>query len=346
MARILVTGANGHLGANLVRAALARGDEVRALVRRGSDVRGLRGTTAEVVRGNVLDEGSLVPAMVGCATVLHAAAVYKNWARDPDEIVRPAVAGTRRVLEAAKKAGVRRVVVTSSNATIGYPSDPDHPLDESSFMREPKSAYIRAKCESEALALALGPELGVEVVVVNPCGIIGRHDWRVTPTMRAIRDVVNGGPIVLAVALTDVRDVAAGHLLAADRGAPGRRYLLSGDNLTPSQQADAFARLLGRRPKTFAPPALLLRGLAFAQETAARLGGREPELTRDILDDVAGGCLVYDSTRARTELGWTARPGAEAIEDAVRWLLFIDAVKPAIARRLRASLPVVQTGFV
>jgi len=345
MARVLVTGANGHLGANLVRAGVARGDEVRALVRPGSDTRGLRGVGATVVKGNVLDEASLLSAMEGCATVLHAAAVYRNWAADPDEIVRPAVQGTTNVLSAAKKAGVRRVVVTSSNATIGYPKDPARPLDESSTMTSPKSAYIRAKCEAERLALALGPELGLEVVVVNPCGIIGRHDWRLTPTTRAVQAIVNGGPAVVAVALTDVRDVAAGHFLAAERGKPGERYLLSGDNLTAAAQAEIMSRLLGRRVRAMTPPAAVFRALALAQETVARLGGKDPDITRDILDDVAGGCLFYDSSRARRELGWTARPAGEALEDAVRWLLFVDAVKPAIARRLRATLPVLVTGF-
>lgn len=346
MPRVLVTGANGHLGANLVRAAVARGDEVRALVRPGSDTRGLRGVEAPIVKGNVLDEASLVAAMQGCALVLHAAAVYKNWARDPDEIVRPAVAGTRNVLAAAQKAGVRRVVVTSSNATIGYSKDPARPLDESSTMHHPKSPYIRAKCESEALALALGAERGIDVVVVNPCGILGRHDWRLTPTTRAVRAIVDGGPVVVGVAVTDVRDVAAGHLLAADHGTPGRRYLLSGDNVTPAEQADIFARLLGRRPGVFTPPAALLRALALTQETIARFGGKDPELTRDILDDVAGGCLFYDATRAKRELGWTHRPASDALEDTVRWLLFVDAVKPNVARRLRATLPVRSPGFV
>lgn len=345
MARVLITGANGHLGANLVRAAVARGDEVRALVRAGSDTRGLRGVEAQIVRGNVLDEASLVAAAAGCTTVFHAAAVYRNWARDPDEILRPAVQGTRNVLSAAAKAGVRRVVVTSSNATIGYPRDPEHPLDESSTMTSPKSPYIRAKCESERLALALGPELGVQVVVVNPCGIIGRHDWRLTPTTRAVIGMANGGPAVIATALTDVRDVAAGHLCAADRGRPGERYLLSGDNVTPAAQAAILGRLLGRPVKAMTPPALVFRAIALVQETVARFGGRDADLTRDILDDVAGGCLVYDASKARRELGWTARPAAEALEDAVRWLLFVDALAPRVARRLRATLPVATPGF-
>lgn len=345
MARVLVTGANGHLGANLVRAALGRGHDVRALVRTGSDTRGLRGVPVAIVPGNVLDEASLVRAAEGCDLFVHAAAVYRNWARDPDEILRPAIQGTRNALHAAAKAGVKRVVFTSSNATIGFAREPARPLDESSTMTGAKSPYIRAKCESEQLALQLGRERGVEVVVVNPCGIIGRHDWRLTPTMRAIRAIVDGGPVVLAVALTDVRDVAEGHFLAAEKGTPGERYLLSGDNVTPAAAADALGLILGRRVRVMTPPLFLLRGMALVQETLAARGGRDADLTRDILDDVAGGCLFYDSSRARRELGWTHRPAAEALEDTVRWLLFVDAIKGRTARRLREHLPARATGF-
>ena len=338
MARVLVTGASGHLGANLVRAALGRGHEVVALVRRSSDLRGLRGVSVRLATGNLLDEGSLQVAAEGCDLLLHAAAVYRNWAHDPDEILRPAIQGTRNVLGAATKAGVRRVVFTSSNATIGYARDPAHPLDESATMAHPHSPYVRAKCESERIALTVGRELGLEVVVVNPCGIIGRHDWRQTPTTRAVRAMAQGGPAVLAVALTDVRDVAEGHLLAAERGTPFERYLLSGDNVSAAEQAEILSRLLGRKVRAMSPPAAVFRALAFAQETAARFGGRDPDITRALLDDVAGGCLFYDSSRARRQLGWTHRPAAEALEDAVRWLVFSGALPAKVVWPLRERL--------
>lgn len=336
--RVLITGATGHLGANLVREALAEGHQVRALVRRSSDRVALRGLEIETAEGDLLDPDSLAAAMSGVEVVHHAAAVYRNWARDEEaEIVRPSVEGTAHVLRAASAAGVARVVHCSSNATIGYPRSRE-PWDESHRMEGAKSAYIRAKCLAERLGL--GASLGVEVVVVNPCGNLGPWDLRLTPTTTALREMAGGGPSVLDLAITHVADLSRGMLLAAAKGRPGERYLLSGDNCTREWIAETLTELTGRRVKAMQPPWLVMRLIAWNEERKARNGSaRDAGLTADQLADVWGGSLFYDSTRARTELGWSARPAREVLVDSLSWLAFRRELPEDVAQRVLAARP-------
>lgn len=339
MARVLITGASGHLGAALVRAALRGGHDVRAMVRASSDRRGLQGLAAEVVVGDVLDPASLEAASAGRELVLHAAAVYRNWAPTEEAILAPAVAGTENVLRAAAAAEVRRVVVTSSNAAVGYGDDPRRPLDETSWNATPHAVYVRAKTQAERRALALGPELGIEVVSVCPCGIVGLWDYRPTPTTKAVVAMVQGGPSVLDLAVTDVRDVAEGVLLAAERGRPGERYLLAGENCTKERIAEIVSAATGKPVRAMLPPRPVMWALAAVGELRARLGGPDPDITRDELADVYGRHLLYDSTKARTELGWTSRPAEDALRDAIRWAAASGMMAPKAAEALRVRLP-------
>jgi len=339
MTRILVTGATGHLGGNLVRDLLAHGHQVVALARPGSDRRGLAGLDLTVAEGDLLDAPSVRAAVDGCEWVIHAGAVYVNQSRDPDAVIRPSVEGTANVLRAAKDAGVRRVVHTSSNATIGYPRGTT-PLDETHHNTDQRgSPYVAAKCESESLALRLGAELGVETVVVCPCGILGPWDFKLTPTTRAARDMGNGGPAVLDLSVTHSADVASAHRLAAERGRPGERYLAAAENLTAERVAAIVDTVTGAGSRAMRPPWAVFWLLAVAQEVASALTGRDPELTRAILRDVHGCALFYDSTKARTELGWDPRPGADAITDTIRWLAWTGQLKPAVAERVKARFP-------
>lgn len=339
MSKLLLTGATGHLGAATARAALAAGHEVVALARPKSDRRGLKGLAVTIVEGDLCDPASLAVAVAGCELVLHAGAVYRSWAADEADILRPAIEGTENVVRAARTAGARRVVVTSSNAAIGYGADPSRPLDETSWNEAPRAAYIRAKTLSERRGFEVGREVGMEVVSICPSGIIGPWDWRNTPTTRSVIAMVGGGPAVLDVALTDVRDVASGLLLAAEKGRAGERYLIAGDNCTKERIAQIVGGITGRKVKAMLPPRAVMWLLAAAGELRASLGGPDPDLTRAALADVYGRHLLYDHGKAVRELGWTFRPAEEAIRDAIRWVLFTGALTGRIAADLRTKLP-------
>lgn len=339
MAKVLITGASGHLGAALVRAAVHAGHDVRALVRSASRREGLQGLPIEVVEGDLLDPASLEAACEGREWVLHAGAVHRNWAPDEAQILAPAIEGTENVLRAAKASGVRRVVIVSSNAAVGYGADPKRPLDETSWNESPHAPYVRAKTLAERRGLALGRELGLEVVSVCPCGIVGPYDRRPTPTTKAVLGMATGGPAVLDLAITDVRDVADGVLLAAEKGRPGERYLLAGENCSKERVAELVSGVIGKPVKAMLPPRAVMWALAAAGELRARLGGPDPDITRAELADVYGRHLMYDSTKAREELGWTFRPADVALADTYRWLAAAGLLKGPVGDAVRARLP-------
>lgn len=334
---VLITGANGHIGAHVVRAVRAAGDTPIAFVRPKSDRRGLAGLPVEVREGDLLDRASVERAMAGVEIVQHVGAVHRNVAPDPDAIVRPAVEGTRHVLEAARRANVRRVVVTSSGATVGFAKDPTKPLDEASRLASAKSAYVRAKIEEEKVALAAAAE-GQDVVVVNPSGVFGPLDYRLTPATRGLIGLLQGDPAFLHLCVTDVRDVARAHVLAAGKGVRGERYLVTGEQLTPAAIAALCGELAGVRPSTFRPPGFLIRFIVGRGERAALRDGTDAPASRDAFDDLAGGHLAYDSSRSREELGMSYASARSVLTDAFRWLLFVDALRPAVASKVRAAL--------
>jgi len=318
--RALVTGANGHLGSNLVRELLDKGWDVVPFVRVTSHLAGLDGLDVRVRYGDILDPESLDAAMVGCQVVFHAAAVYRNWAKDPNDILTPALEGTRHVIEAAAAAGVERVIHTSSCNTVGFTDSIDRPRSETDHNDDPHMPYIRAKVESEALALRLGRSLGMEVVVLCPTGILGPHDHRTTPTMEFARGILNGGPVLPGGQnLVHVRDVAHAHVLAATRGTPGERYLIGGENVRAEELIDYVQELTGRRPKVLKAPFWVLFMMAWVMETVARLRGGQPALTPDMVRDAHGRSAVFDTSKAEDALGYRGRPGKDTLEDTLSW---------------------------
>jgi dihydroflavonol-4-reductase len=197
---------------------------------------------------------------------------------------------------------------------------------------------VQAKLASEQLVLAAHAAGVVDAVVVNPSGVLGPRDHRLTPATRAILGALHGDPLFLHLCLTHVQDVARGTVLAAQKGKGGQRYLLTGQPQSPAQLRALFSRNAGVRPATFTPPRFLLNFLAGRMEKKARTTGEDAGLTRASLDDVWGKHLAYDSTRARDELGATFVPAEQTLRDTLRWLLFKDAVKPGPAARVRAAL--------
>jgi dihydroflavonol-4-reductase len=332
--KVLVTGANGHIGNHVLRATRDSGIDPIAFVREKADRRAMADLDIEVRTGDVLDADSLKRAMSGVEIVFHVAAVHRNFSPNADDIVKPAVEGTRNVIAAARSAGVRRIVYTSTGATVGFTSDPTKALTENDFLQTAENPYVRGKIEAEKLVL----DAGIEVVVVNPSGVFGPRDYRITPATRGLIGVLQGDPIFFWLCATDVRDVAACHVLAATKGKPGRRYLATGDAIAPKQTSALFAKLGGVKPGNFTPPRFLARFLAGRMEKKAIATGADAPLTRAMVEDNLGKHLVYDSTRARTELGATFRSAEDVLRDAFRWLLFVGALQPKTQAKVRAAL--------
>jgi dihydroflavonol-4-reductase len=340
--KALVTGAAGLVGANLARVLLADGaQEVRALVRPTSDLRGLRGLDVEIVHGDVRDAEAVTRAVAGCATVYHCAAVYQLVGGDDAVIVDTAVRGARNVLEAiGRAAGVERVVLTSSVVAVGRARSEDAPCDESSPWNvvEPY-AYMVAKRRAEEAALALAAERALPLVVVNPSGVLGRHDWKPTPSATSVLTLLNA-PLPLpfypegGTNLVDAEDVARGHLLAARRGRVGERYILAGENALYRDILATVAEIAGLWRPRFALGPRLAFGVGAAMEAAARLTGMTPDLTRALAKQHVGIFQYYSARKAEGELGWTARPMRAVLERAVRWLAANGFVRRAERLRL------------
>ncbi|HXF35719.1 MAG TPA: NAD-dependent epimerase/dehydratase family protein [Actinomycetota bacterium] len=314
----LVTGASGFVGGAVVRRLRAEGRTVRALVRSDDAARAARAAGARPVSGDVLDPTSLLEAMRGCGVVFHAAGVNAMCAPDPEAMLRTNVEGTANVVRAAAAAGVRRVVHTSSASTIGEPAGTVGREDTPHRGRY-LSAYERSKHRAELRALELGRALGLDVVCVNPASVQG--PGRTGGTARLLLEAVRGRlPFVVDARFTvvDVEDCALGHLLAADRGRPGERYLLAGATLTVREALELFERVAGSRPRVrFVPPRAALIA-AGAVEAAARAVGRPPPVCREMVRTLLHG-HAYDGGRAARELGLTYTPIEETLRRTLAW---------------------------
>jgi len=334
--KVLVTGATGLVGANLVRALLADGEEVRVLVRPGSEKRGLSGLSVEAVEGDVLDRPSFRSAAQGCEVVYHAASTFAYWGHSEEALHRTAVEGALHAVEAAREAGVRRVVLTSSSVTLGS-STRAVPLDESRAADDPEaSPYDRAKVRQEAAALERARSLGVELVVVCPGVVVGPHDFRLSQSTRIILaywDDFLGTTWPGGCNIVHAADVARGHILAAERGVPGERYVLCSENWEWSLVHRTIAELSGL------PPPRVLAGhtacyLAAAwMEAWASVTGTPPRSTRAQARQV--GRFYWYSHKKAAALGYAPRPARAALADAIAWLL---VASPHVSRALRARL--------
>ena len=317
---IMVTGAAGFVGAAVARALVGAGYEVRALVRASSPRANLAGFAGKIVTGDLRDDAALATAMAGAWGVCHVAADYRLWARDPEEIVRNNVEGTRAVMVAALNAGVERVVHTSSVATLGLdrlPADETAPLSPEHAI----GAYKRSKVLAERLVENMAATGQLPAVIVNPSTPIGPGDVRPTPTGRIIVEAANGKMpafVDTGLNLVHVDDVARGHVLALQKGRVGERYILGGQDVLLRDFLREIARQVGRKAPTVSLPRGPLFPLAWAAEGVARITGREPFLTADALR-MAGHRMFFSSAKAEAELGYVARPYPEAVTDALGW---------------------------
>ncbi|APZ44549.1 NAD-dependent dehydratase [Acidihalobacter ferrooxydans] len=321
----LITGANGFVGSAVARDLLAHGHRVRVLVREGSDRRNLDGLPVEIVPGDLLDVHSLDAALDGCDALFHVAAAYRLWTPDPDLLYRVNVDGTRLLMEAALRAGVERIVYTSSVATLGLRSD-GQPADETTpvMLADMIGHYKRSKYLAEEALSRMVETHALPAVIVNPSTPVGPRDIRPTPTGRLIRDAATGrmpAYVDTGLNIVHVDDVAAGHRLAFEHGRPGERYVLGGENLTLREILVHIAVLSGRQPPRLRLPHAAVLPVAHIAEAWARLTrGAEPQVTVDGIR-LARKQMFFSSAKAERELGYTHRPAAEALADAVRYYL-------------------------
>jgi dihydroflavonol-4-reductase len=319
---VVVTGGSGFIGSAIVRSFARAGYQVRVLVRGSSPRDNLSGEPCEIVEGDLRDRGSVATAIHGARYLVHAAADYRLWARDPKDILQTNVEGTRIVMEEALRAGVERIVHTSSVSTIAV-SPEGAPADEARPLAAEKAigAYKRSKVLAERLVEELIEKRKLPAVIVNPTAPIGPRDIKPTPTGRVIVEAASGRMpafIDTGLNLAHVDDIAAGHVLALERGRVGERYILGGENVLLRDMLADIAAIHGRRPPRFGVPARLLYPLAFGAEAVARLTGRTPFATRESLQ-MAKYRMFFSDAKARRELGYSARPYREGISDAIAW---------------------------
>ena len=318
----LLTGATGFVGSAVLRKLVAAGHDVRVLCRPASERGNLEGIDCEIVTGDLVDPASLKAAVAGCDTVLHVAADYRLWVPDPAAIDRINIQGSVDLFLAAAEAGVSRMLYTSSVATLGLHKDAS-PADEDtpSTLADMVGAYKRSKFKAEEAVKALIRERNLPIVIVNPSAPIGPRDIKPTPTGKMIVDAAAGrmpAYVDTGLNVAHVDDVAEGHLLALEKGVVGERYILGGENMTLREILEVVCGHAGRRPPRVKLPHDLLLPLAYGAEAVARVLDREPLFTVDGIR-MAKKMMFFTCVKAQHTLGYSPRPAAEAIRDAVDW---------------------------
>ena len=326
---ILVTGGTGFVGSHLVRALLQRGDRVRCLVRPSSALTNLRNLEVELVEGDLRVPDSLVEAVSGCRAVYHCAADYRLYARDPSEIYGANVEGTRGLLQAACEAGVSRVVYTSSVGALGLHAD-GTPADESVPVSVDRMIghYKRSKFLAERVAEEFA-ERGLGVVIVNPSTPVGERDVKPTPTGKLILDFLNRrmpAYVSTGLNLVDVRDVAAGHLLAEEKGTVGQKYILGNRNMSLREILQTLSSLTGLAAPRVRLPHWIPWMAAAGSTGFARLFGGEPAVALESVR-MSRHRMYFSSAKAVAELGLPQTPVEDALERAVSWFRLNGYVK-------------------
>jgi dihydroflavonol-4-reductase len=317
-----VTGATGFVGSHVARALAAQGADLRLLVRSGSDLRNIQELQAERVMGDLRDAASLKKAVAGCDVVFHVAADYRLWVRDPDEMYRSNVEGTKAILEAARESKVRRVVYTSSVATMGFQSNGHLANEESPVsLANMIGPYKRSKYMAEELAIEAGKS-GMDVVVVNPTTPVGERDIKPTPTGRIVVDFLKKkfpAYVDTGLNLVDVAECAQGHIAALEKGRSGERYILGGENLTLKQILDRLADITGLpSPKIKVPYVVALATGVVDQVVTGYIRNREPRATIDAVR-MGQKKMFVSSGKAEHDLGWKTVPVNAALRRAVEW---------------------------
>lgn len=338
--RVLVTGANGFIGSALARVLLEDGYQVAVLIEPGSDTRNIDGLDVDRLSGDLRDERAVKEAVDGCRGVFHVAALYRFWAPDPELFYSVNVEGTRNVIAAARKAGVEKVVYTSTVGTLGL-HDGEGLSDESAYpdISHLFGGYKRSKYVAEHEVLRAAAE-GCPVSLVMPTFPLGPRDRGPTPSGRLVLDFLNGripGYVDTVLNTVHVDDVARGHVLAFDHGASGRSYILGGENLSLEKLLYELATMTGLPPARVKVPRSVSLAAAWASEMVeGRLLRHHPSIPLEAAR-MSTTRMAFDDTRAREELGYSPRPAVEAIAASARWFVDNGYVRDKRRRRIRWS---------
>jgi dihydroflavonol-4-reductase len=331
----LVTGGTGFVGANVVRELLADGRSVRVLARPGSDRRALDGLDVEIVEGDLLDRDSLARAVAGVDTLFHVAADYRLWAPDPQALFRANVDGTRAILTVASEAGVARIVYTSTVGALGIPADGRPGTEDTPVtLQDMVGPYKASKFLAEQAALEHAAA-GAPVVIVNPSAPVGPWDVKPTPTGQMIIDFLRGRMLATldtGLNIVHVRDVARGHLLAAERGKPGEKYILGGANLSLAAIGRLLAEIAGCPAPRLRVPYAVAWAAAACSEGVARLTRTPPRVPLTAVR-MARKRMYFSADKAVRELGLPQTDVRVALEDAATWFIGRGAVPGRTALR-------------
>jgi dihydroflavonol-4-reductase len=317
-----VTGATGFLGSHVARVLSESGADLRLLVRPTSDLRNIQGLRSDLVVGDLREPETFAKALVGCDALFHVAADYRIWVRDPNEMYRSNVDGTRFLLSAAQKYGVRRLVYTSSVATMGFKAD-GSPADEDSpvSLNDMIGPYKRSKFLAEQVAVDAAKS-GVDVVIVNPTTPVGEQDIKPTPTGRIVVDFLKKkfpAYVDTGLNLVDATECARGHVAALENGKRGERYILGGENLTLKQILDRLASITGLPSPTVKVPHFVALGAAVVDELwTGRIRGKEPRATVDAVR-MGRKKMFVTSAKAEREIGWKILSVEAALRRATDW---------------------------
>lgn len=317
-----VTGATGFVGSHVARALAEQGASLRLLVRASSNTKNITELKADLVTGDLRDPASLRKAISGCDTLFHVAADYRLWVRDPEEMYRANVEGTRAILEAARRSGVRRVVYTSSVATMGFTSNAQPANEQSPVSLDNMiGPYKRSKFMAEQVAVEAAKS-GIDVVIVNPTTPVGDRDIKPTPTGRIVVDFLKKkfpAYVDTGLNLVDVTECARGHIAALEKGRCGERYILGGENLTLKQILDKLAAITGLPSPSVRVPYVLALATGVVDEiVTGRIRGREPRATIDAVR-MGRKKMFVSSAKAELELGWKVVPVENALRRAADW---------------------------
>lgn len=337
--RVLITGASGFIGSALTRILVGDGYSVAVLLEPGADERNLSDLDIERITADVREATAVRKAVAGRRAIFHVAALYRFWARNPQDFYDTNVGGTRNVLDAARAEGVEKVVFTSTVGTLGVDeAGPGRAVNETSYpdVGHLFGSYKRSKYVAEHEALRAAAE-GLQLSIVMPTFPLGPRDLAPTPTGRLVLDFLNGripGYVDTTLNVAHVDDVARGHLLALEQGAVGRSYILGGENLTLRQLLAHLASLTGLpEPKIRVPRSVALAAAWLSDTVEGRVLHRHPSVPLEAAR-MSTTQMAFDDSRARSELGYRPRPAAEAIADSARWFVDQGYVRPSRQARL------------